>query len=111
MEQAKKILDNDKQKDLAKDLNKILNQKENENGIAEMLLKLIKYYIVSPVEKSYIVKIEKELKDDEQLENQIKQIEAQINEEKSNKLAIYELQKNGQVLGMSTKIINRKKEV
>lgn len=74
MEEAKKILDNDKQKDLAKDLNRILTEKENENGVAEMLLKLIKYYIVSPVEKSYITKIEKELKDDEELENEIKQI-------------------------------------
>lgn len=29
MEEAKKILDNDKQKDLAKDLNKLLANKEN----------------------------------------------------------------------------------
>ena len=65
MEEAKKILDNDKQKDLAKDLNKLLSNKENEIALPEILLKLIKYYIVSPVEKSYIVKIEKELKEDE----------------------------------------------
>ena len=69
MEEAKKILDNDKQKDLAKDLNKLLSNKENEIALPEILLKLIKYYIVSPVEKSYIVKIEKELKEDEQLDN------------------------------------------
>lgn len=59
MEEAKKILDNDKQKDLAKDLNNLILGEENGVPMSEMILKLIKYYIVSPVEKSYIVKIEK----------------------------------------------------
>lgn len=76
-----------------------------------MVLKLIKYYVVSPIEKSYIVKIEKELKEDEELEEEIKDIESEIDEEKRNKLTIYDLEKRGKVMGMSTKVINRKKEV
>ena len=76
-----------------------------------MILKLIKYYVVSPIEKSYIAKIEKELKEDEELDHEIKDIEAEIDEEKKNKLTIYDLEKKGKVLGMSTKVINRKKEV
>ena len=42
---------------------------------SEQILKLIKYFVISPTEKSYIVKIEKELKEDEELEKQIKEIE------------------------------------
>lgn len=76
-----------------------------------MVLKLIKYYVVSPIEKSYIVKIEKELKEDEELDGEIKDIESEIDEEKRNKLTIYDLEKRGKVMGMSTKVINRKKEV
>lgn len=76
-----------------------------------MVLKLIKYYVVSPIEKSSIVKIEKELKEDEELEEEIKDIESEIDEEKRNKLTIYDLEKRGKVMGMSTKVINRKKEV
>ena len=111
MDEAKKILDNDKQRELAKDLTQLTQEKENSSSLSDMVLKLIKYYVVSPMEKSYIVKIEKQLKEDEELDNEIKEIEADINQEKKNKLAIYDLEKNGKVLGMSTKIINRKKEV
>ena len=111
MDEAKKILDNDKQRELAKDLTQLTQEKENSSSLSDMVLRLIKYYVVSPMEKSYIVKIEKQLKEDEELDNEIKEIEADINQEKKNKLAIYDLEKNGKVLGMSTKIINRKKEV
>ena len=46
---------------------------------SEQILKLIKYFVISPTEKSYIIKIEKELKEDEELDNQIKEIEEDIN--------------------------------
>jgi len=32
-----------------------------------MVLKLVKTFVISPLEKSYILKIEKELKEDEEL--------------------------------------------
>jgi hypothetical protein len=51
-----------------------------------MLLKLIKTFVISPLEKSYIVKIEKELLEDEELEHDIKKIEEDISEEKKKKL-------------------------
>lgn len=38
---------------------------DREVSLPEMVLRLIKFFVVSPVEKSYIVKIEKELKEDE----------------------------------------------
>ena len=62
MEEAKKILCNDKQKELAKDLQTLSEDKEDNISLSDMILKLIKYYVVSPIERSYIVKIEKELK-------------------------------------------------
>ena len=67
LEEAKTILDNDKQKELAKDLNRILSNKDEPMECSEQILKLIKYFVISPTEKAYIIKIEKELKEDEEL--------------------------------------------
>lgn len=45
--------------------------------------------MVSPLEKSYISKIEKELREDEQLEVEIAEAEARLAEEKALRLREY----------------------
>lgn len=47
------------------------------------------------MEKSYITKIEKELKEDEMLEEEIITVEEQLTEEKAKRLRDYESQKSG----------------
>ena len=47
------------------------------------------------MEKSYITKIEKELKEDEMLEEEIITVEEQLAEEKAKSLRDYESQKSG----------------
>lgn len=49
IEEAKKILDVDKQKELAKELNSLAEMKENEGSLCDVILRLIKYFVVSPV--------------------------------------------------------------
>lgn len=53
--------------------------------------------MVSPLEKSYISKIEKELREDEQLEVEIAEAEVRLAEEKAQRLRKYEGQKSGLV--------------
>ena len=53
--------------------------------------------MVSPVEKSYISKIEKELREDEQLEVEIAEAEVRLAEEKAQRLRESEGQKSGLV--------------
>lgn len=52
---AKTILDNDKQKELSEDL-AVLESRQCEDFYS-MMLKLIKTFVISPLEKSYILKI------------------------------------------------------
>ena len=54
--QAKTILDNDKQKELSEDL-EILASRNCD--FYSLILKLAKTFVISPLEKSYILKIEK----------------------------------------------------
>ena len=51
---SKTILDNDKQKELYNDL---LNIPSCSKDLVSMYLNLIKYFVISPIEKSYIAKI------------------------------------------------------
>jgi hypothetical protein len=46
----------------------------------------VKELVISPVEKSYISKIEKELREDEALEQEIAAVEEQLTEEKAKRL-------------------------
>lgn len=66
LSESKNILDNDKQKHLSEDL-QALNHEEGE--LFPTLFKVIRELVISPIEKSYISKIEKELKEDDQLES------------------------------------------
>lgn len=51
-----------------------------------MTQRLIKYFILSPVEKSYILKIENELREEQQLDSEIQRVQTMIDHEKQNKL-------------------------
>jgi len=68
---SKSILDNDKQKTLGEDLNSLV---ENEDQKYSLLFKVLKELVISPIEKSYITKIEKELRDDDALEDEIQKV-------------------------------------
>ena len=56
---------------------------------------MVKELVISPVEKAYIGKIEKELREDEALEQEIQSVEEQLGEEKARRLREYESQKSG----------------
>lgn len=71
MTHSKSILDNDKQKTLGEDLNSLV---ENEDQKYSLLFKVLKELVISPIEKSYITKIEKELRDDDALEDEIQKV-------------------------------------
>ena len=58
---SRSILDNDRQKQLGEHLNDLTNE---EVDPAPTLFKIVKELVISPLEKSYITKIEKELKED-----------------------------------------------
>ena len=58
---------------------------------------IIKYYVLSPVEKNYISKIEAELKKSEELDEEIKEVQKKIDEEKEKKLQRYKEEKEGKV--------------
>ena len=58
---------------------------------------IIKYYVLSPVEKNYINKIEEELKKSEDLDKEIKEVQTRIQEEKEKKLQRYKEEKEGKV--------------
>lgn len=51
-----------------------------------LMKRLIKYFILSPIEKSYILKIENQLKEEQQLDAEIQRVEGLIDREKQNKL-------------------------
>lgn len=59
------------------------------------MFKIVKELVISPLEKSYIAKIEKELREDEALEQEILTVEEQLGEEKARRLREYESQKSG----------------
>ena len=63
MSYSKTILDNDKQRELSDDLSHLI-ENEAEIDLSYMILRLVKYFVISPIEKSYIGKIEKELRED-----------------------------------------------
>ena len=92
MEYARSVLDNDRQKKLLEELGALAR---GEVETAASLFKVIKELVVSPVEKGYINKIEKELKEDERLEQEIREAEDSLQNEKNKKLAEYETQKSG----------------
>ena len=58
---SKNILDNDKQKQLGEDLNMLM---DGEGDPYTVCFKIIRELVISPIEKSYISKIEKELRED-----------------------------------------------
>ena len=68
MKYADSILDKENQNELDNYLNGLLN---NPDTINENYLKIIKYFVLSPVEKQYIIKIEKEIADGEALDAEI----------------------------------------
>jgi hypothetical protein len=80
---SKNILDNDKQKQLSEDLKILTNDPSEQYSIC---FKIIRELVISPIEKSYICKIEKELREDECLERDIREIEEKLDEEKTKKL-------------------------
>ena len=61
MEYARSVLDNDRQKKLLEELNALARDEVERHT---SLFKVIKELVVSPVEKGYITKIEKELRED-----------------------------------------------
>lgn len=65
---ADSILDKDNQAELDNYLNSLLL---NPASINDNYLKIIKYFVLSPIEKQYIIKIEKEIQDGENLDNEI----------------------------------------
>ncbi|EGR31553.1 hypothetical protein IMG5_107730 [Ichthyophthirius multifiliis] len=88
---ASNILDKDKQKEL----DALLDQLENTEQPSDVFLQIIKYYVLSPVEKSYINKIEQELKKSQELDEEIKKVQENINVEKQKKLERYRDEKQG----------------
>jgi hypothetical protein len=60
---------------LGEHLNDLANE---EVDPASTLFKIVKELVISPVEKSYISKIEKELREDEALEQEILAVEEQL---------------------------------
>jgi hypothetical protein len=85
-------LDNDRQKQLGEQL-ALLSQERTESQ--SILFRIVRELVVSPLEKSYISKIEKELREDEQLELEIAEAEVRLAEEKAQRLREYEGQKSG----------------
>ena len=61
MDYARSVLDNDRQKKLLEELNSLARQEVDQ---CASVFRIIKELVVSPVEKSYINKIEKELRED-----------------------------------------------
>jgi hypothetical protein len=64
-----------------------LSQERNDSQ--SILFKIVRELVVSPLEKSYISKIEKELREDEQLEVEIAEAEVRLAEEKAQRLREY----------------------
>ncbi|KAL4455296.1 hypothetical protein ABPG74_012448 [Tetrahymena malaccensis] len=88
---ASNILDKDRQKEL----DVLLERLESGDDSSDNFLQIIKYYVLSPVEKSYIAKIEQELQKSQQLDDEIKKVQENINEEKKKKLERYREEKDG----------------
>jgi hypothetical protein len=105
---SKNILDNDKQKQLGEDLNHLSNDESEHYGLC---FKVIRELVISPIEKSYICKIEKELREDEGLERDIREIEEKLEEEKAKKLREYESMKSGCMTSSSKSFRTGFKEV
>lgn len=77
------ILDQDNYAQLEKYLEELV---VNPMAINDIYLSIIKFFVLSPIEKQYIIKIEKEIAEGESLDAEIMQVEKQIKEEKDRKI-------------------------
>ncbi|KRX11156.1 hypothetical protein PPERSA_10923 [Pseudocohnilembus persalinus] len=102
IEYSSKILDQDRQNELRECLELLVEgDGEIEAFSSDTFLEIIKYFVLSTVEKNYINKIEQELNRSETLENEIKDVQAQIKSEKQKKLERYSKEKRGETGGKS----------
>lgn len=83
MEYADSILDKENQSELEGLLETIIM---NPESINEHYLKIIKFFVLSPIEKQYIVKIENEIMEGERLDSEVLNVERQIKDEKDKKI-------------------------
>ncbi|CAD8168767.1 unnamed protein product [Paramecium octaurelia] len=92
------ILDKDRLKELQELLGKIkqMIDQDVKQLSSDQLVQLIKYFVLSPVEKTYIQKIEAELAETKNLDEQIKAAQSRQKEQQDQKIEEYRQEKNGQ---------------
>lgn len=98
MEYADSILDKENQGVLDKLLEDIMTQPETIN---ENYLKIIKFFVLSPIEKQYITKIENEIQEGEKLDLEILNVERQIKDEKDKKIKRIQEEKRSKPKGIN----------
>ncbi|KAM3140377.1 hypothetical protein pb186bvf_007537 [Paramecium bursaria] len=90
LKSGQEILDRERYKELEQLLMSLDGQLSS-----YQLIQLIKFYVLSPVEKQYIEKIEQELQETEQLDQKILQAQQQVQEQQEQKLTEYKFEKEG----------------
>ena len=98
MDYADSILDKDNQNELEGLLETIIM---NPESINEHYLKIIKFFVLSPIEKQYIVKIENEIMEGERLDTEILAVERQIKDEKDKKIKRLQEEKKSRPKGIN----------